>query len=619
MLIWAARKVNLMDKEKTKSISLSKLKILEPTEETKERRVRFVASTAKEDRDHEIVQIDTFRLPLKGGGHIKVSELPTGGSDNIDIPFLTDHDLRAVEKTIGSVRKAFFENGQLIFEAGISGRDYAQDVFKLIEEGHLDNAFSIQFRDYDWNMDTDTLTNGEIVEVSLVTRGSNTDAQVLEVKAVKGAEMDSKKKAVETDENEAEKTAETPKQTTKETENKVSETNKEAETKTVEAETKEKDNKMNDNDLGAKAAADLTMQTKIATDDAEKGLAKPSQAATSAKFANGDDYLKSKQAEHDFAETIVKNYGQPRQAVMKAWENVARSKGVTGDAILPSYIEQIFFKAWEDHYEQLGTFRRTNVLSGSIYAMSTTDRALGHKKGDPKAEQNVSDIRRDYKSKIVYKKLSIDLQDLIDDQSGELLRFRTEELATRTDDEIVRAVVFGDGRTAPAAGQPDYRIFDGTRGPWSMVNDLNNAGTAGSFSAAVATVIANDASDNAYTKAVKTLGAVRGGAGRKILVAGEGFTESLLLTTKANGELLFAPGTNMQDLLNAYIFESPYMAGSGYDMIAYREGSYLLAMGDVMVRTMFDLNYNTDVMLHERAVGGSIYGRKTLAGYASKA
>lgn len=603
-----------MDKEKIiKSISLSKLKILEPTEETKERRVRFVASTAKEDRDYEIVQIDTFRLPLKGGGHIKVSDLPTGGSENVDIPFLTNHDLWSVEKTIGSVRKAMYENGQLIFEAGISGREYAQDVFKLIEEGHLDNAFSIQFRDYDWNMDTDTLTNGEIIEVSLVTRGSNTDAQVLEVKAVKGAEMNSEEKSVDTKATEPEKSAEET------TENKTEETNTEVnEDKSTTQE--EKDKTMNDNDLGAKATADATTQAKIANEDAEKGFAKPSQEVASVKFANGDDYLKSKQAEHDFAQTIVKNYGQPRQAVMKAWADVARSKGVTGDSILPTYIEQLFFKAWEDHYEQLGTFRRTNLLAGSIYAMNTADRGLGHKKGDKKAEQDVSDVRRDYKAKIVYKKLSIDLQDLLDDQTGELLRFRAEELATRTDDEIVRAVVFGDGRTQPTtAGDPDYRIFDGVRGPWSMKNDLDNVATSGSFSAAVATVVANDTADNAYTSAVKTLGAVRGGAGRKILVAPEGFMQSLLLTTKANGDLLFAPGTNMQDILGAYIFESPYMAGSGYDLIAYREGSYLLAMGDVMIRTMFDLNFNTDVMLHERAVGGSIFGHKTLAGYASKA
>lgn len=602
-----------MSKEKIKSLSLSKLKIAE-FEENKERRVTFVASSSNEDRDYETIDIGTFRLPKKGGGYITVRDLSAEGSENVDIPFLTDHDLWSVEKTIGSVRKAMFVEGELIFEAGISSREYAQDVFKLIEEGHLDNAFSIQFRDYDWNPEAKTISNGEILEVSLVTRGSNKEAQVLEVKQIKGEDM-----ATETTPTTTAEPQDAPVETTTTTdapENAPAETTPAEDTQTpaepTESKTEEgnKEKSMTDlPDHKAKAA----IQAKIVPTNA------PSQVETSVKFATGNDYLKSKQAEHDFAQTIVKNYGQPRQAVMKAWSDVARSKGVTGDAILPSYIEQIFFKAWEDHYEQLGTFRRTSNLAGSIYAMSTNDRAMGHRKGDQKAEQTVSDIRRDYKAKIVYKKLSIDLQDLIDDQTGELLRFRTEELSTRTDDEIVRAVVFGDGRTAPAEGKPDYRVFDGTRGPWSMKSDLDNSATAGTFSAAVATVIPNSTTDNSYTAAVKTLGAVRGGAGRKILVAKEGFTQELLLTTKANGELMFAPGTNLQDLLNAYIFESPYMAGSGYDLIAYRENSYLLAMGDVMIRTMFDPNFNTDVMLHERAVAGSIYGRKTLAGYASKA
>lgn len=601
-----------MTKEKIKSISLSKLKILEPSDDTQERRVRFVASTAKEDRDYEIVQIDTFRLPLKGGGEIKVSDLPTGGSDNVNIPFLTNHDLWSVEKVIGSVRNAKYEDGQLIFEAGISKRDYAQDVFKLIEEGHLDNAFSIQFRDYDWNMDSDVITNGEIIEVSLVTRGSNKDARVLEVKAVKGEDMDPEAKAKNPDiENQ------TPIPGPEASENKP-ETPAEVTTAEPEStETNESKEKTMDKDLPNQtklAAKQVEANQKVA----DRGLPLPDQDAH-VKVVEGSDYLKSKQADADFARCIVDNYNRPGAAVLKSWSEHIKKKGVTGDALLPSSIEQIFFKAWVDHYEQLGTFRRTTKLAGSLYAFNTTDRALGHRKGDKKAEQTVSDVRRDYKAKIMYKKLSIDLQDLIDDDTGELLRLRTEELSTRIGDELVRAIVFGDGRTEPAEGQPDYRIFDGTRGPWSMVNDLNNAATANSFSAAVATVVANSDADNAYTKAVKTLAKVRGGVGRKILVTGEGFTEDLLLTTKTNGELLFAPGTNLQDLLNAYIFESPYMNGSGYDMIAYREGSYLLAMGDMMVRTMFDLNYNTDVMLQERAVAGSIYGHKTLAGYASKA
>lgn len=605
MPIWATERHINMSKEKIKSISLSKLKVLEPSEENKERRVRFVASTAKEDRDFEIVQIDTFRLPLKSGGYTKVSDLPTSGSDNVDIPFLTDHDLWSVNKVIGSVRNAKFEDGQLIFEAGISGRDYAQDVFKLIEEGHLDNAFSIQFRDYDWNMDTDTLTNGEIIEVSLVTRGSNKDARVLEVKAVKGeADMatEIKAKAPET-----ETTTTTP-------EPEAPEDNTAAPVDTPEAtepennEDKEKTMTTTHNEIARK---------QVEAEKDREGRELPSQNA-SVKILSGNDYLKSKQADADFARCIADHYNQNGAAVLKSWAEHVKEKGVTGDSILPTSIETIFFKAWEDHYEQLGTFRRTTKLSGAVYAMNTQDRALGHRKGDKKAEQTVNDIRRDYKAKVMYKKLAIDLQDLIDDDTGELLRFRTEELSTRIGDELVRATVFGDGRSEPAEGQPDYRIFDGTRGPWSMVNDLDNAGTANSFSAAVSTVIANNAADNAYVKAVKTLGAVRGGVGRKILVVGEGFTQNLLLTTKENGELLFAPGTNLQTLLDAYIFESPYMEGSGYDVIAYREGSYLLAMGDMMVRTMFDLNYNTDVMLQERAVAGTIYGRKTLAGYASK-
>ena len=70
-------------KEKIKSLSLTKAKISEAEYEGRnERRVTFVASTANEDRDYEVVQIDSFRLPLKGGGHIVVNELPITGADN---------------------------------------------------------------------------------------------------------------------------------------------------------------------------------------------------------------------------------------------------------------------------------------------------------------------------------------------------------------------------------------------------------------------------------------------------------------------------------------------------------------------------------------------------------
>lgn len=595
-----------MDELKLKSISLSKTKISEAeVEGRKERRVTFVASSNQEDRDYEVIDIGSFRLPKKGGGSIVVSSLPLEGSEEVDVPLLTDHNLWNVDKTIGSVRRAFYQDEKLIFEAGISSRSYAQDMLTLLEEGHLDNAFSIQFGDYMVKEmgDKIVISDGEILEVSLVTRGSNKEAQLLEVKSAKGKEMDPEKDTQETtdtavDQNVDQGAEDT--QTNNEATDQTTENGAQDAPKQTEDTNESKGTQMNQKEIAAKQ------------------VQAPSQVSTATKSAPAD-YLKSKQADHDFARTIVECYGQSTPMIMKAWKDKIRAKGITGDAILPSSIEQIFFKAWEDHYEALGTFRRTTKLSGSVYAFNTTDRALGHKKGDKKAEQSISDVRRDYKAKIMYKKLAIDLQDLIDDETGELLRMRVEELSDRIGDELVRAIVFGDGRTAPAEGQPDYRIFDGTRGPWSMVSDINASATAGSFSAAVATKIANVDSDTTYQKIIKTRGAIRGGIGRKIIFVPEGTITDLQLMTKDNGEPLFAPGTDFQNLFGVYIFESPYMAGSGFDVLGYRENSYLLAMGDMMVRTMFDLDYNTDVMLQERAVAGTAFGHKVLAGYASKA
>ena len=145
-----------------------------------ERTVVFVASSQNVDRDAEIVDVKSLRLPLKGGNYIVASQLT--GNENVDIPFLIDHSW-SVENVIGSVRKAYLnESGELIFEAGISNRDKAQDLLTLLEEKHLDNAFSISMYDYDYS--ENTIYNAEVVEVSLVWRGSNKDARLLAVKSL---------------------------------------------------------------------------------------------------------------------------------------------------------------------------------------------------------------------------------------------------------------------------------------------------------------------------------------------------------------------------------------------------------------------------------------------------
>lgn len=611
-----------MSNLKLKSLRLTKTKVAEVEGE---RRVTFVASTDSEDRDYERVMIETFRLPKKGGGEIRVSDIGPAGTDEVDIPLLTDHDLFAVDKVIGSVRRAYFTDGELIFEAGISSREYAQDVFKLIDEGHLDNAFSISFRDFNFNPDTGEIYNGEIIEVSLVTRGSNKDARVLEVKSLKEgeevenpttapAEEDKKEEVVEAQaeatepvksEPAEEKTEDSEAEAPAEAEEEAVENDKEAEEEKTEAENVEETKESSEEDGKGK-----TMDAKSI---AQTQVAEPAQAVKEVST----DYLKSKSATKDFIALTVEMKGQSPDMIAKAWKKNLESKGITGDAILPAQLENIFFKAWYDQTGVLSTFRTIRTNASAMYAFVGGDgeygRAHGHKKGDTKLGQTVTSARRDLKQKVIYKMLAIDLQDLLDDQTGELNAFRAEELAGRVADEIARGAIIGDGRTAPEGSNPDYRVFDGTRGLFSMAADLNAVSGYGTI---VATKLEATAGDNRYDKIVKTLGNVREINGQgKVVIVPTGSIAALKIAKNENGSYLFPVGANIEDAIDAQIFEMDGIEEAGFDVIAYANQGYGLYATNDMVRTSFDLNTNSDAMLVERSVAGSAYGYKAVAGY----
>ena len=609
-----------MDKE-TKSLSLTKTKTAEVEGE---HTITFVASSSSEDRDFEVLDIGTFRLPVKGGGTIRVADLPEGGATDIDIPLLTDHDLWSVDKVIGSVRRASFVNGELVFEAGISSIPRAQELFKLVEEGHLDNAFSIQYRDYKVNPQTEVQTDGEIIEVSLVTRGANQDARVLAVKSLKGTDVEEEKSTPE------EVIEETKDDTLVEVAEEVAtaetaeETPAEPEAKSVEPEAEEPEKAPEAEEVEpAEAPEEPTTKEKgIKTMDKDiaKSLVKePSQASVSVETAG---YLKTKGAMADFARTIAENRGN-KVAIKSAWEANLKAKGLAGTFELPTELETIFFHAWNDvEADVLGTFRRSARRAGvanAFYGANDEDiRAKGHKKGETKADQTLTATKRDLKGKIIYKKLGIDLIDLLEDESGELLRFRTEELTDRLRTEVFRGAVLGDGRSEAT---PDYRVFDGSRGLYSMVADIAGSSVANSYASMVATSINGSADDDFYAKIVKTLAQVKpvgitsGRDFRKVIVIEPTDLASLHLLTNAAGAYLFAPGTDFEQVFGAKIIELEGVKASGYDVIAYANQGYTLLGTDDMVRTDFDISTNTDYMLVERLVAGSAEGNKVIAGY----
>lgn len=113
-----------------------------------------MASDNSEDRARERVEISTFYLLTKNGGLVRVADLAESKDVAVDIPLLTDHNGWEVDKVIGSVRSANFENGKLVFTVGISKRKYVQDPMASIDEGHLYNAFSIGWHSGTYALDT---------------------------------------------------------------------------------------------------------------------------------------------------------------------------------------------------------------------------------------------------------------------------------------------------------------------------------------------------------------------------------------------------------------------------------------------------------------------------------
>lgn len=572
-----------------------------------ERRIVFVASSGSVDRDYERVDVPSLRLPLKAGGEIQVSQIGSEGVEGVDIPLMLNHsgDIRDV---IGSVRKAWFENGELIFEAGISSRGIAQEILTLIDEGHLSNAFSITMIDFDFDYDTETIRNAEVIEVSVVYRGSNKDARLLAVKSLLGGEQMEEAEKVEapieaeTVETVEEPVGEAPVEQVEESANEA-----EAETEKEEAEAEEPvDETATEQEQPAEPTAqeepkekEQEMEKEIAQ-DAVVAKATPVQTAKSES-----NYLASKKALADFKNIVLSHHRGDNASIMKAWMSHISSKAISGDAILPTRIEQIFFKTWTDKAEILNTFRTLGVRAGAVYAMKATSNgtALAHEKGETKLNQELEAIRRDLKGLGIYKKLPIDLQDLFDDETGELLAFRVEELAGRVAHAIVVGAIIGG-----------YADNNG-RGLFSMKGDLDGAvaSPADKFGSAVATVIPNSNTDSDIAKAIKTCGAVKGD--RRILIVPAGWMTTARIALIG----MNYPVADLAEFVGAdEIHELDEMANSGYDMIAYARDSYVLAgEANASVRTDFDLDKNQDVMLVERYVGGSITGYKNLAGYAS--
>nr|DAP66716.1 MAG TPA: major capsid protein [Caudoviricetes sp.] len=409
--------------EKVKKTALElKTEISKSVEVNEERRIRFVASSVNEDRHYEKVDVASLRLPLKQGGEIRAGAIPTEGvNDLVDIPLILNHS-GDVRDTIGSVRSAFYENGELIFEAGISKREIAQEMLLLLEEGHLSNAFSITMSDFDYNFESETISNAEIIEVSLVFRGANREARLLAVKSLKGDEMSQEKETPEVLKKEATTTV-------------YPEVVADDEPEVEQAKNSTENNNSNEE-------KEEEMNKEIAKDAISAMPSQVSKATT--------DYLNTKGAVVDFANVLQDNAGASAEDFKKAWAAKVASKGITNvEQLLPGAL----VSAISDGIEKAGTIwnvvNKTGLTVRRIDAETAGARAQGHKRGTTKKEMALTFTDRVIRAGFIYDYITLNKEDIRENQdTGALVKFILETLPKRIITEIERAIVLGDGRTA---------------------------------------------------------------------------------------------------------------------------------------------------------------------------
>lgn len=149
-----------------------------------ERTVTVVATAATLDRQYDIIDSKSMRIPVRPSGNVLAKDLT--GSEQIDVPFMINHS-SDITDIIGSTRKAYINaQGELEMQFGLANTELADKLWPLLEGDHLGNNVSITMIDYEPR--DGVLYNGELVEVSLVYRGSNRDARVVAVSKALGIE-----------------------------------------------------------------------------------------------------------------------------------------------------------------------------------------------------------------------------------------------------------------------------------------------------------------------------------------------------------------------------------------------------------------------------------------------
>lgn len=250
---------------------------------------------------------------------------------------------------------------------------------------------------------------------------------------------------------------------------------------------------------------------------------------------------------------------------------------------------------------------RNNALAGTADAGLE---AAGHKKGDKKQEEALTNTIRVAYDKMIYKKLSLDAMEIY--ENPELLDFRARELYEQIILSIERAIFIGDGRTAPTEGQADLRMFDETTSTGLFPIAKDTEATEGYGSLVASKYTAKDG-DNLYDAVVGARQNIRAEGDQILVVKPSVLTAAF--QAKVGDRYLIEPGATAEDIFRvAKVFSPLWMESATEDaFLLVRNGYTTTGEMNPRVYPFFDVNTNSNVLLNEMPLGGTLTKYKSAA------
>lgn len=614
---------------------------MKDAENDKKRRYRNILANSGEIMESgEIRDIDSLYVMGYDGELYRIADLntdPEKQTEKYAVKAQADHGELIDGELIPSIEKQFGSCRVWLAEDGLHARMYFASDDALADHAWAISEDASYSTGIDWFPDGYYGAGHEIDEpigilreISMVLTGNDPRAKTIDTKTSKGqgAADDGDKTNEMKGNSMSKKLDELTPDEAHAMANRLGEVLDEFTTDAPESETEptRRDTKDGEGEAteAPKAEEEATEATKAETKDSVKHqpvVVIRDRVATQEKAVSTKDWRLTDSAKQTFA-SLAGKYGKFDSEFKAAWRAELKKNGATtNDGItglsLPVDGRNLWISALDegtsDSAAILGHFRNLGGKSYRIQLLEAvgaatgaeTARAHGHKKGDTKIFQELTATPRTIYNKMVYKMLDLDAMEVY--ENPELVQVRAEELVQHLVAEIARAAIIGDGRTAPAEGQPDYRMFDGTRGFYSIVADAN--ATEG-FGSVLANAITVEAGKNLYDASILAESSITADGGL-IYIAKKSAITAYRQATKANGDYVVAPGARIEDSLGATAVYTPsWMEFAGVDVVVFANNQYgLTGESNATMRPDFNVLTNQDILLAEQPRGGSLIAK----------